>query len=558
MQKVETTPDAVYISAAREGDSEAFARLWERHNHAALRFASRLVRPTEVEDLTSEAFANIFQAFRNGAGPDEFFRPYLYVTLRNLAGRWAQREMSIASDIDLDLLVDPTTVDDASIAALERTHAAQAFRALPTRWQEVLWYTEVEGLKPHEVAPVLGISANSVAALSYRARAGFRRSWADLDLQDESLAPECRSAVRQIERQRAGRPMSTKLSQHVQTCAHCQAARRDLDHTQGTLRAVLLPLFLGASGAAALREVLATGTPAVAAALTTGAAAATAPVAHGALAGVLTLAAASALVIGVVVSSPGNDPAPDAGSNSAPLVEPPGRSDAAPDPDPVIVGPTTPPTSTPNSPAPPRSTPPAAQPPSAGAPTPAPTPGDTTAPGRPTLASSIDPYSKGAPPLAGTGEPGATVAIADAGEPLATTTVDDAGNWSVPPVVGLRPYTDGFTITQSDAAGNTSEPLTVEPGFRPQMTLTSGSFPYPDAPSLQAEGWPGALFRAYLDGVPVTFSTGPDGVVAPNGTVFSFSWAFMGPGTYDVAVGYVDPSTSEIGTLEHFQVTVTP
>jgi DNA-directed RNA polymerase specialized sigma24 family protein len=43
---------------------------------------------------------------------------------------------------------------------------------LPERWQAVLWHTEIEGSRPAEVASLLGLTANGVAALGYRAREG--------------------------------------------------------------------------------------------------------------------------------------------------------------------------------------------------------------------------------------------------------------------------------------------------------------------------------------------------------------------------------------------------
>ena len=41
----------------------------------------------------------------------------------------------------------------------------------------VLWHTEVEGQRPAEVAPLLGMSPNSVSALAYRAREGLRQAF---------------------------------------------------------------------------------------------------------------------------------------------------------------------------------------------------------------------------------------------------------------------------------------------------------------------------------------------------------------------------------------------
>jgi len=61
---------------------------------------------------------------------------------------------------------------DTAVEGFENAAAAKAFASLPERWQAVLWHAEVEGQKPAEVAVLLGMSANSVSALAYRAREG--------------------------------------------------------------------------------------------------------------------------------------------------------------------------------------------------------------------------------------------------------------------------------------------------------------------------------------------------------------------------------------------------
>ncbi|HMO10501.1 MAG TPA: zf-HC2 domain-containing protein, partial [Actinotalea sp.] len=50
----------------------------------------------------------------------------------------------------------------------------------------MLWYTEVEGLSAAEIAPILGLTANGVAALAYRAREGLRQAY----LQQHLAAPQ--------------------------------------------------------------------------------------------------------------------------------------------------------------------------------------------------------------------------------------------------------------------------------------------------------------------------------------------------------------------------------
>jgi hypothetical protein len=65
---------------------------------------------------------------------------------------------------------------DPAAADLERTMIARAFASLPQRWQAVLWHTEIEGARPAEVATLLGLTANGVAALACRAREGLRQA----------------------------------------------------------------------------------------------------------------------------------------------------------------------------------------------------------------------------------------------------------------------------------------------------------------------------------------------------------------------------------------------
>ena len=66
---------------------------------------------------------------------------------------------------------------DTAVEGFENSAAAAAFASLPERWQLVLWHTEVEGQKPAEVGELLGMSANSVSALAYRAREGLRQAF---------------------------------------------------------------------------------------------------------------------------------------------------------------------------------------------------------------------------------------------------------------------------------------------------------------------------------------------------------------------------------------------
>ena len=223
--------DASLIAVARGGDRGAFAVLWQRHARSGLRVARQFTSSIDADDLVAEAFTQIYRQVLSGGGPDGSFRPYLYTTIRNLARRWGRTSRDISTD-DLDEFEDPDTEGDPLVAALDRTFTVRAFRSLPQRWQSVLWYTEVEGLDPHEVAPLLGLSANSVAALSYRAREGLRKAWLQAHVSDTSEADDCRWTIAHLgdySRSELSVKAADRVAAHLAGCEHCSIIAEEVD-----------------------------------------------------------------------------------------------------------------------------------------------------------------------------------------------------------------------------------------------------------------------------------------------------------------------------------------
>ncbi len=241
--------DESLVALARMGDRTAFAELWQRHARSGLRVARQFTSSIEADDLVAEAYTRIYGRVLAGGGPVGAFRPYLYTTIRNLASRWGQANHEVQVD-DIGDFEDPTVDDDPFTRTLDRTLTADAFRTLPERWQSVLWYTEVEGMDPHEVAPLLGISANGVAALSYRAREGLRKAWLQAHISDTTAIGECRWTLAHLgDYTRNG--LSTRdhhrVDDHLASCAKCSLLSQEVDEVGSQLAMVLLPLLFGAT-----------------------------------------------------------------------------------------------------------------------------------------------------------------------------------------------------------------------------------------------------------------------------------------------------------------------
>ncbi|MBU2111560.1 MAG: sigma-70 family RNA polymerase sigma factor, partial [Actinobacteria bacterium] len=170
--------DADLISAVRAGDLESYGELFARHQESARRLALQLTRGSgDAEDLVSDAFAKVMEVLQRGGGPDEAFRAYLLTSVRRLHVDRTRVTSRVQATDDIAAYDAGVPFHDSAVAGFENDAAAEAFASLPERWQLVLWHTEVEGAKPAEVAPLLGISPNSVAALAYRAREGLREAF---------------------------------------------------------------------------------------------------------------------------------------------------------------------------------------------------------------------------------------------------------------------------------------------------------------------------------------------------------------------------------------------
>jgi hypothetical protein len=107
----------------------------------------------------------------------------------------------------------------------------------------------VEGQKPADSAPQLGMSANSVSALAFRAREGLRQAFLTMHLSDISET-ECRWVNEHLGayvRQGLSKRDTTKVQTHLEGCRRCTAMYLELTEVNSNLSAIIAPLLLGAA-----------------------------------------------------------------------------------------------------------------------------------------------------------------------------------------------------------------------------------------------------------------------------------------------------------------------
>jgi len=399
---VQGPSDAELINSVRGGTIEAYGQLYERHVSAAYNLARQLTRSSaEADDLVSEAFAKVLDTLRAGRGPDVAFRAYLLTALRHTAYDKTRRDKKVELSDDVSAVsgVSPDAVNvpfrDTAVAGLERSLAAKAFARLPERWQTVLWHTEIEGQSPAEVGPLLGLTANGVSALAYRAREGLRQAYLQVHLA-ETTSDRCRATVDRLgawTRDGLSKRETTQVEAHLDECERCRYLAAELADVNGALRGMVAPLVLGV-GTSGYLAAMASAAKVVTGVAAVGAAAATATSAGSVagaassvprqLLGVAASTAALAVAVAIGLAASGSDPTVP---TNPPVAQAPVQTQTQVNPPAAVVPPAVQPPAQRPSPTPPPSS--TANPPAPVEPAPAPAPAPAPGPTPPTLVPTV-------------------------------------------------------------------------------------------------------------------------------------------------------------------------
>src|SRR5690606_26648232 len=128
---------------------------------------------------------------------------------------------------------------------------------------------------------------------------------------------------------------------------------------------------------------------------------------------------------------------------------------------------------------------------------------DTTAPAAPGIMAPTN-----GQPVTGTGEPGATVTVVTESGASCTAVVQPDGSWSCT-LSGNLVDGDDITVSQEDAAGNTSDPTVVAGGLdtqAPNLTITApvnGDLTNNNTPTVSGTSEAGAVISVTIGGVEV-------------------------------------------------------
>lgn len=167
--------DAILVARAQSGNTDAFARLYDRHVNAIYRYISlRVPTQEQAEDLTEDVFLRAWQHLARYR-PE---RPFLHWLYRIAHNRLVDEHRSKAQkNISLDALAesghDPHEDNPPPLARIiaqeDVLQLRQALTVLSPDEQTLLTLRFTEGMAYKEIAAILNKSEGACRVMQHRA-----------------------------------------------------------------------------------------------------------------------------------------------------------------------------------------------------------------------------------------------------------------------------------------------------------------------------------------------------------------------------------------------------
>ena len=184
------------IARAQKGDEEAFAALFEAHKRRVYSLCLRMLgNPTEAEDLTQEAFLQLFRKISTFRGESAFstwlHRLSVNVVLMHLRKKGLNQisldetENSQGEPIKRDYGDD----DRRLVGSVDRIGLNRAISELPPGYRTVFILHDVEGYEHNEIAEIMNCSIGNSKSQLHKARLKLREWFQQHQIQAGRSSP---------------------------------------------------------------------------------------------------------------------------------------------------------------------------------------------------------------------------------------------------------------------------------------------------------------------------------------------------------------------------------
>lgn len=174
--------DELLVTAARDGDREAFSLLVDRYRSLVFAYAfTQLRQREEAEDLAQETFARAYVSLSRLRGGGAW-HSWLMRILRNLCSdALRRRRVRRTEPIDLEWVDGGATPEAHLLTDERRRELGAAVAALPESLRTPLLMHVVFRCTYREIALTLGVPETTVVGRTSRAVRALRQRLAELD-----------------------------------------------------------------------------------------------------------------------------------------------------------------------------------------------------------------------------------------------------------------------------------------------------------------------------------------------------------------------------------------
>ena len=167
MMQPEPLSDDALMCRVRDGDVQALASLFDRHQRALLNFYMRLSGNRDSsEDLVQDVFVRILK-YRRSYRPGSRFLTWMYNIARHARFDYVRkRRGEIEWD---DGYADPVLPSDPAELVEQRQRLALALRRLPDDKRELLVLSRFQGLRYEDIGKLLNCEVGTVKVRVHRA-----------------------------------------------------------------------------------------------------------------------------------------------------------------------------------------------------------------------------------------------------------------------------------------------------------------------------------------------------------------------------------------------------
>jgi len=165
------------LNRARRFEEDALAEVYDRYNLEIYRYAFRYCGDAYLaEECVAETFSRFLRAIREGKGPRDYLRAYLYRIAHNWLTDTHRRQPAQPVPLDTNLATDPGTNPAQAVATrMENQEIRSLLDQLTPEQRQVIHLKYVEEWKNNEIAKALNKPVGAVKALQHRALRTLRK-----------------------------------------------------------------------------------------------------------------------------------------------------------------------------------------------------------------------------------------------------------------------------------------------------------------------------------------------------------------------------------------------